>query len=364
MIKVILISQFELPASKIGSWTTLYKNYLENNHKIDYIVCPKPNKLFEGIKYSFVNLTFLQKLERKLLKRKNREYLKALDKLIIPDQKYIFQIVDNYGMVKSLKNYLNSKGHKHSYIQFFYHGFLPYSQQNAIQNFYDHVDEIILLTNDSYKQHLKQIANLPNSLSILHNGIDTDKFTKVSDSDKIKLKKELGFNNKKVFIWCSQDRPKKGLNLILDAWRKVYKSQRNIILIVIGSEKKENIEGVKFLGKIPNNELPKYYQASDCYLFPTLYQEGFGLSLIEALHCGNFCIASALGGVPEVLKYGEFGKLIENPHFVSDWVAAIEDFLQEKFENPVVPSDLYSMKIWNEKMNIIIGNAKSKLEVI
>jgi len=60
--------------------------------------------------------------------------------------------------------------------------------------------------------------------------------------------------------------------------------------------------GVVYLGRIPNKKVAAYFQASECYLFPTLWHEAFGLSLIEALHCGNFCIASAIGGVSEVLS--------------------------------------------------------------
>ncbi len=55
-----------------------------------------------------------------------------------------------------------------------------------------------------------------------------------------------------------------------------------MVLWVIGCEPKMPIEGVHYWGRIANEELPSYFQASDCYLFPTLWQEGFGLSLIEA----------------------------------------------------------------------------------
>ena len=360
-IKVILISQFAMPYSKIGSWTTLYKNYLENNHKIDCIVCPKPEKTYKEIEYSFVKLTFLQKIQRKFLKRKYLEYFKAFDKLINPNEKYIIQIIDNYGMVKPLKNYLVSKGiSKQCYIQFFYHGYLPYGNRGKGSDFYEIIDEIILLTNDSYAQHKKQINLLPSYFSVLHNGIDTKKFSKISNSEKTKLKTELGFGDQKVFVWCSQDRPQKGLHLILDVWKKIYASHKNIVLLVIGCNPKKKMEGVVYLGRIPNDELPKYYQASDCYLFPTLCQEGFGLSLIEALHCGNYCIASAMGGVPEVLQYGKLGKLIENPHFVSEWEIAINDFLDGNFIIPDLSDELYSMENWNLGMNIIIENAKKR----
>jgi len=363
MPKVVLISQMPLPYSKIGSWTTLYKNYLKNDHQIDYIVCPEPEELFKGIKYSFVKFTFISKLQNRLLKRKKIEYLKALDKLINPDEKYIIQIIDNYGMIQPLKKYLSSKGMlSKCYIQFFYHGYPPYVQQASGLDFYEIIDEMIFLTNDSYALHKKEIHVLPNYFSILPNGIDTDKFKKISDLEKSILKQQLNLKDKKVFLWCSNDRPKKGLNLILDVWKKVYSQCDNIILLVIGCDPREEMDGVLFLGIISNDNLPKYYQLSDCYLFPTLCQEGFGLSLIEALHCGCYCIASALGGVPEVLQYGKLGKLIENPHFVSEWEVAIRDFLEGKFEIPEFSNELYSMENWNSGMNQIIENAKLRLK--
>ncbi|MEO6176121.1 MAG: glycosyltransferase family 4 protein [Flavobacterium circumlabens] len=360
-IKVILISQSPLPFAKIGSWTTLYKNYLEHNHKIDCIVCPEPEHLFEGIQYSFTQLTFWHKLQRKFLKRKNPEYFQALDKIIVPGQKYIIQIVDNYGMVKALNKYLIAKGiDKQCYIQFFYHGFAPFVKSGSGHDFYEIIDEIIVLTKASYEAHKKSINILPGHFSVLNNGIDTKRFKKVSETEKIKLKEQLGFGDKKVFIWCSQDRPKKGLHLILELWQKKYSLEDNIQLVVIGCDPRPKMEGVVFLGKIPNDELPKYYQASDCYLFPTLCQEGFGMSLIEALHCGNYCIASAMGGVPEVLQHGKLGKLIENPHFIAEWETAIDEFLGGSTKLPEVPDELYAMEDWNIKMNQIINQAKSR----
>jgi glycosyltransferase involved in cell wall biosynthesis len=362
LIKVIILSQVPLPYSKIGSWTTLYKNYLSKEHMIDFIVCPKPQNLFENVKYSFVNFTFYHKFKSKFLGKKNSHYLEALDKLIVSDEKYIIQIIDNYGMVKPLKKYLVSKGiDKQCYIQFFYHGFTPYLKQNSGPDFYEIINEMILLTNDSYIKHKKQINVLPSFFSVLKNGIDTKKFFKISDSEKNKLRNELGLNDKKVFVWCSQDRPKKGLHLILEVWSRIYSSQKKIVLLVIGCEPKEIREGVLFLGKIPNDELPKYFQASDCYLFPTLWQEGFGLSLVEALHCGCYCIASAMGGVPEVLQYGQLGRLIEKPNFISEWEEALHDFLNGKFEFPQFSPRLYSIESWNEGMNKIIIDAKNKL---
>ena len=123
----------------------------------------------------------------------------------------------------------------------------------------------------------------------------------------------------------------------------------------------EKIEGVCFIGRVPNNELPKYYQVSDVYLFSSLWQEGFGLSLIEALHCGCYCIASSIGGIPEVLEYGKFGELVERPNFVNDWIDAINGYLKNKCLENNFQKELYTMKSWNSDMNKIINRAKQGL---
>lgn len=83
------------------------------------------------------------------------------------------------------------------------------------------------------------------------------------------------------------------------------------------------------------------------------------MSLAEALHCGCYCIASALGGVPEVLNFGKWGVLIENPNFVLEWITAIQDFLDNKTKLFEFPNDVFTAQKWNLEMNQIIENAKS-----
>jgi len=363
MSKVILISQIPLPYNKIGSWSTLYENYLQNNHSIDYVVCGEPQLKFEKVKYSFVQNNFFDKVIKKVTKNPYVGYIKALSKIINPDEKYIIQIVDNFGIVKKIIHFLEKENKRSQcYIQFFYHGFPPFYENFYSNWFFENIDEMILLTHDSYKVHKQTYTVLPTKFSVLHNGIDTSKFHKITPEKKADLKRELAITNKKVFVWCSQDRPKKGLDFILDVWKRINKEENDSILLVIGANREIKIDGVSFLGRIPNNELPKYYQIADCYLFPTLWHEGFGLSLIEALHCGCYCIASANGGVPEVLQYGKLGKLIEKPNFVEEWVSEIILFLSQGTSyNSVIPENLYSMESWNDGMNTIIENAKKNL---
>lgn len=363
MTKVILISQMPLPYHKIGSWTTLYKNYLESDsHQIDFIICQEPLDKIKGINYSYVKTTLIDKLLRKI-NYDNRfiSYFRALKKITKNDEKYIIQIVDNLGLAIHLNKFLLKNGLRNNcYVQYFYHGFPPPVDKGRSDVFFESIDELILLTKDCYQNIKHYYSALPVKISILYNGIDNNKFFKLDSDRKAQIKKEKNVDDKTVFLWCSQNRPKKGLFIILEAWKKIHQKEKNIELWVVGTEKKETAseQGIKYFGKIPNDELPKYFQMADVYLFPTLFQEGFPISLTEALHCGCYCIASNYGGVAEVLNYGQFGKLIDQPHFINHWIDAIEVYLNDNNKDSLFNPDLYTITNWNDDYNTLINEVK------
>src|SRR5204863_10071242 len=58
-------------------------------------------------------------------------------------------------------------------------------------------------------------------------------------------------------------------------------------------------EEVQFLGFVPEDELPLWYNAARLFAFPSLY-EGFGLPVLEAMACGTPVITSTAASLPEV----------------------------------------------------------------
>jgi glycosyltransferase involved in cell wall biosynthesis len=58
-------------------------------------------------------------------------------------------------------------------------------------------------------------------------------------------------------------------------------------------------EEVHFLGFVPEDELPLWYNAARLFVFPSLY-EGFGLPVLEAMACGTPVITSTAASLPEV----------------------------------------------------------------
>lgn len=59
---------------------------------------------------------------------------------------------------------------------------------------------------------------------------------------------------------------------------------------------------VRFLGFIPNDQLPKYYNASELFICPTIRVESFGIVIAEAMACGIPVISSATGGTRYLVK--------------------------------------------------------------
>jgi len=57
---------------------------------------------------------------------------------------------------------------------------------------------------------------------------------------------------------------------------------------------------IRFMGYIPDEDMPFFYGGAQVFLFPTLY-EGFGLPPVEAMACGAPVIASDAPCMPEVL---------------------------------------------------------------
>lgn len=65
---------------------------------------------------------------------------------------------------------------------------------------------------------------------------------------------------------------------------------------------------VEFLGMRPQAELPARYAECDAFVLPSV-NEGMGLVLAEALLCGAPVIATASGGITDIIKNGETGLL-------------------------------------------------------
>jgi glycosyltransferase involved in cell wall biosynthesis len=101
--------------------------------------------------------------------------------------------------------------------------------------------------------------------------------------------------------------PRKNLPRLLGAWERMKDTVPDAWLLVAGAGGSAfrttilaSAVRVKFLGAIPDTELPGLYANATVFILPSL-DEGFGLTLLEAMACGTMVLASNAGALPEVV---------------------------------------------------------------
>ncbi|OGO05361.1 MAG: hypothetical protein A2Y73_04860 [Chloroflexi bacterium RBG_13_56_8] len=85
-------------------------------------------------------------------------------------------------------------------------------------------------------------------------------------------------------------------------------------------------DSVRFLGRVPLDDLVALYNAAAVCVYPSLY-EGFGLPVLEAMACGCPVITSNVSSLPEVA--GEAAILVD-PYSVDELANAIQKLLDDE----------------------------------
>ena len=96
----------------------------------------------------------------------------------------------------------------------------------------------------------------------------------------------------------------------------------NVVSDGKGIEKK-NTDNITFLGWIPHEDVPAYYEACDAVIMPSRW-EAFGLVAIEAMKYGKPVIVSNRGALPELVQDGMNGWVF-NMGDKSDLVSVLQN---------------------------------------
>ena len=85
---------------------------------------------------------------------------------------------------------------------------------------------------------------------------------------------------------------------------------------------------IEWQGFVPYSKVPKALSQIDIFVYPS-WHEGFGRSIMEALAIEKAVVATRVGGIPDLIKDGENGFLVE-PHSPEELAQKIKELMEDK----------------------------------
>jgi glycosyltransferase involved in cell wall biosynthesis len=172
-------------------------------------------------------------------------------------------------------------------------------------------DQIVVLSEYTRKK-LEQTYGLSSSkVSVIPGGVDLERFRPPTDKARIRARLDLP-EDKLILFTVRNLVPRMGLENLISAFEIAQNGRRDLLLVIGGEGPLEPAlneqtrqcgveEFVQFVGYIPDEDLPSYYQMADLFILPTKELEGFGLVTVEALASGLPVLGTPVGGTREVL---------------------------------------------------------------
>jgi UDP-glucose:(heptosyl)LPS alpha-1,3-glucosyltransferase len=180
----------------------------------------------------------------------------------------------------------------------------------------------------------------PESIRVIHNGLDREKFHLPEETARTALRRRLGLPPEAgLVLFVGSGFKRKGLAYLMEAFAGL--TNRRSLLWVVGRGNAApylRLAGrlgcaprVKFWG--PQPETAPFYQAASVLALPTLYDPCSNV-VLEALACGAPVVTTAANGASEFLSPGLNGEIL--PH--SDDVAGLGEALARYLEQDRNPS--------------------------
>jgi mannosyltransferase len=173
---------------------------------------------------------------------------------------------------------------------------------------------------------------------ILH-GVDTERYRPPQDRDA--AFREGGLPGRYAIGCFGRVRHQKGTDVFVEAMVRLLPRYPDFSAAVIGAVDDTSFENalkekvraagladrVRFFGELPIDEVPLWYRRILIYAF-TSRNEGFGLTLIEAMASGAALVAARAGAAEAVVTPGENGLLVA-PGDADELAAALETLMRD-----------------------------------
>ena len=195
--------------------------------------------------------------------------------------------------------------------------------------------DAIIATSDVSASYLKRAA------TVIPHGVDTDRYA--PPADRAAAFAESGLPGRYAIGCFGRVRAQKGTDVFVDAMCRLLPRYPDFTAVIVGAvaveqrafanDLKQRIEAaglatrIVITGELPIEQVQRWYQRLTIYAF-TSRNEGFGLTLIEAMSVGAALVASRAGAAELVVEDGITGVLTP-PGDTDALIAALEPLMRD-----------------------------------
>lgn len=360
-IGFVLCDSLPLPPVKGGAVETLLQSIVELNEKspkVDFVLYSNYDEYAEELSHRYLHAEYLYykpgvvdrliDFALKVKRRLSRQYLKRLTPSLY--EITAAKAFKRKGMKKVvLANcpYFSlsfSRNKEFKIIQYLHNDYIN-NENIFAKTVLEHSDQVIAVS-DFIKNRINDVAPQGIKADTCYNGLELDNYLRTCSDDEIeRLREKYGLKNSdKVIIYVGRLTDSKGIGALIDAFEQLAPTFPEWKLMIVGgvtfssSEKDTFVEGlykkakrigqqVFFTGYVDYKDIYKYYQLSDLCVVPSLTNESFSLTSVEAQASGLPVIISDAGGIIETISSKSGVIVNRGNHFVESLSKAMGEIM-------------------------------------
>ncbi|MDD5439367.1 MAG: glycosyltransferase family 4 protein [Candidatus Omnitrophica bacterium] len=180
----------------------------------------------------------------------------------------------------------------------------------------------VIAVSDAVKDHLvRDFGIRADRITVIYTGVAYDEYqSDLTKDQRGKILRDMGLpEGARVIGSVGRLSPVKGYPYLLHALKDLKDALPDVFLVLIGDGPQEKyLKGMagdldierRVVFMHSRFDARRYIPAFDVYVLPSV-QEGLGLSLLEAMACGRPCVATAVGGIVNIIQDGRNGILTQ-----------------------------------------------------
>lgn len=189
-------------------------------------------------------------------------------------------------------------------------------------------------------------------VTVIPNAVNAEKFTLGGEADP-ELQQQLGLQNSRVLGFIGSFYAYEGLPMLLQALPKIRQQHGDIKVLLVGGGPQDDTlkqlaqtldiaEQVVFTGRVPHEQVSRYYDLVDILVYPRLSMRltelVTPLKPLEAMAQGRLFAASDVGGHHELIKDGVTGRLFKADD-VDSLAETVIDLLDNQAQWPTLKAN-------------------------